>query len=121
MNVPDLPGRWEAVVGLPITGAAATDIIVAVAHGRGSRPRWYQWSLRCKSAELGYSPGDEVQPITGNNATQLAQTWASEAQLGLSMNSGTYPLYVSAKGTGTMAAIALPFGKRWELVVRAEW
>jgi len=91
-----------------------------VAHGQAAAPFFTKWFLRCKTAELGYSVGDEVDleddygdPANGYrffaNATNLRFMHASSS-----------PVYPSVRNasTGTPTQIT---GGNWKVVARAAW
>lgn len=90
-------------------GAGA--IIVAVNHGLTRQPKWVMWFLRCKTAELGYSVGDEVAVVSCQAGTSWA-SWISSAQIGI--NFTTTP-QLPNKGTGVYGAITVG---NWRLVGR---
>lgn len=95
--------------------AAAT--MVSVSHGLGAVPFSYSVHLRCKTAELGYAVGDEVQ-ITSNidadggrrNATSVNETSITFTPL---INNYFLPVKNTAAPGNITAA-------NWRLVFRAQ-
>lgn len=96
-----------------ITLGSSTQVLSA-SHGLGNSPRRWQAAVRCKTAELGYSVGDEVDVtmngyynwysyFTGVDDTQI--TWMSAGAT-----------YLANKSSGSAATIT---PANWKLVLRA--
>jgi hypothetical protein len=83
---PNQPGHFDSAL-LPLPAAGANINVVAT-HGRGSVPRHVEWVLVCLQAELEYTPGDEIQVISGPNSTFNPTVWKSAAQTGVVFNGG---------------------------------
>lgn len=93
------------------TGGAGT----AVAHGLGEAPKLVQYVLRCKTAELGYSVGDEVIAGWGSggisdrailaviDATNVTPVWSGGTE-------------ILRKDTGAATALT---GANWKLLIKA--
>ncbi len=92
------------------TALAGTGTNTAIAHGLGSVPRVIYVVLRCKTAELGYSVGDEVQYVNRNSDATVS---ADATNVNITQN--TAPGVVR-RDTFTFLAIT---AANWKFVVRA--
>ena len=91
-------------------GAAGTTTIVA--HGLGTVPRLIYVALRCKTAELGYSIGDEVAWL---GSTTNQSVYADATNIGIVTNSADN-FFIQNRSTFASSGITLG---NWKYVVRA--
>lgn len=109
-------GRWSFESAETALGAAGSN--TTFAHGLGVVPRAVYVILRCKTAELGYSIGDEIAWVA--NATQTVSggpnvtIYADATNVGIVTNSNA-PVLVR-KDTFANAGIT---AANWKYVVRA--
>lgn len=98
-----------------ITAAGA----LTLAHGLGAMPTLVQLRLKCLTAELGYSIGDEIiaNPTTDDGTTSRGISIVPDAtnvNVRFGSNANLYALL--NKGTGTRATIT---NANWALIVKA--
>ena len=96
---------------IPSGGTAAT-----VAHGLGAIPSLVSVVLRCKTTDLGYSVGDEVQVLSSSLSGAYQSTVYADAtnvEFGLTTGS-TIQIY--NQSTGSLSSIT---AGNWKLVFRA--
>lgn len=88
---------------------------VSVAHSLGAVPKLFSASLRCKTAEGGYSVGDEVdlELTYGNSSSRGGHAFANSTNVGASMVGSTMILNKTT-GSGLYITEA-----NWRLVLRA--
>lgn len=116
------PSDWVPLSGFAPTFLSAETAIPATntalnfAHGLGVVPASYRIRLRCKTAELGYSIGDEVQLSTNSDgdAARASGSWANATNIGY-INSQSTP-FVYNRSSNVMAAVT---AANWKLVVSA--
>jgi len=95
-------------------GAAAST--TSVSHGLSAIPRLYTVSMRCKTAEFGYSVGDEVL-VTASINGGIASIWANATTIGITMGTSTGVAGVVRRDTfATQTAIT---AASWKYVFRA--
>lgn len=82
-----------------------------VSHGLGRRPYHYQVVLRCKTSELGYAVGDEVD-VTGGASFGNGASWTSTTQIGFVSSNNQ----LGKKADGQNAAAT---ESNWRLIFRA--
>tara|TARA_Y100001937_G_C7089704_1_gene317080 strand:- start:42 stop:470 length:429 start_codon:yes stop_codon:yes gene_type:complete len=96
----------------------ASQTAISLAHGLGSVPKSFQWVLKCKSAEEGYSVGDEID-IDGlsfqNSATCRLSLFANATTVNFIYNN---KLQVS-KADATGVFDVTDADTNWKLVCRA--
>jgi hypothetical protein len=91
-----------------------------VAHGIGSAPFLTKWFLRCKVANLGYAPGDEVdiEDDYGDPANGY-RFWANATNLKF-MHASSSAVYPSIRHATTGAPTQIT-GANWKVVARGAW
>lgn len=90
-------------------------------HGGPRKPDIFKVVLRCKTAELGYSIGDEVGVTDDADGSTSGsnQSWASATQIGILITRTTSnPPVIRRKDTGASATIT---AANWVLVFYALW
>ena len=91
----------------------------SVSHGFGGTPKLLQLVLKCLTAELGYSVGDEVQ-IVGNvnntNNNGALSCWASATQVGATTHASGYVHSMTHKTSGAPGNATVG---NWALIIRA--
>jgi len=98
--------------GTPTT--YASPVAVTETHSLGFQPTDFTASLRCTTAERGYSIGDEITAIDADSPTFTAMTlWASPTQVGVSFG-GTPRIY----DKGTTASFAPITPANWSIILR---
>lgn len=95
--------------------AVTGNAVLNVAHGLGSKPSFVRVVLKCTTADLGYSVGDEIE-INSN-------TWASSAILNVASDTTNVAIIVGGANIvvvhkGTFAASNIT-NASWRWVVRA--
>ena len=90
---------------------------VSVAHGLGTKPKLMQAVIICKTAELGYSIGDEVMAISRFEHfygwVEIPAVYCDSTNMGFVINAA---IVVFRKDTQAHAAITLA---NWKLILRA--
>jgi len=102
--------RWESS-GHTITATST----LAQAHGLGTLPILVQVVIKCQTAELGFSAGDEVQYTAGVNAGNISANAVSADATNIyvgTMNA----IFVIRRDTHVQAAITLA---NWTYAIRA--
>ena len=66
----------------PETSLPALNATVTWTHGLGQAPDLIQLLLRCKTAEYGYSVGDEVRYTSEYSGASLYNFWANSTTIG---------------------------------------
>lgn len=98
---------------------------ITLAHGLGSTPKFVEWRLVCKTAELGYSVGDVV---TGKNSSAGTQNVGMSLKVdgtNIKINFAAYtggvssPFQVINKTAGSFALNYITPGN-WKVVLYAE-
>lgn len=114
-TVPVIIAAYESAEQTLTLGTAAS-----VAHGLGAVPEIARLALRCKTAELGYSVGDEVEYVgqMGDGtygASYGATVFANATNVGFVIGATGGPSILN-KSTGVAGAITLA---NWKGVLRA--
>ncbi len=101
---------------LTITSAGA----LTLAHGLGERPKFVQYTLKCTTANLGYSVGDEYDLGCGvnNNAVNTGLSVVLDAT-NINIRFGSAGSVFCANNKGTGAGLSNLTNSSWALVVRA--
>lgn len=105
------PNFSSAETALPAANGDAS-----VAHGLGAVPRDFWIHLRCKTAEFGYSVGDEIL-FDGYTQSGAMTIWADATNVGFSRGSGSGSDIHIARRDST-GSIALTDGN-WRIVFYA--
>ncbi len=87
-----------------------------LSHGLGTRPKLYGSYLICKTAQLGYSVGDEVPIDSGGDNNNFGITVATTGASSLSWIVGDGGIRVLNKSTGIMTSIT---PASWRHIARA--
>lgn len=100
------------------TAIPATNVTETWTHGLGQAPDLIQLILRCKTAEYGYSVGDEIRFTSEYTAASAYNLWATSTQIGLRgfITSGVSIFHLvrrDATGSLTQATPA-----NWKIVVK---
>lgn len=111
--------RWELLNPAHVfyesaqtTVAASTN--VTFTHGLGAIPKWIQVVLVNITADLGYSPGDEVPVLWQYFSGGVSLTiWSSSTSIGIAL---TNTPTITTKTTGTLSTITLA---NWKWIARA--
>lgn len=99
-----------------------TSSVLSVAHGLGRMPYFYRVSLKCLTAEHGYSVGDEIDISGGANDGN------ANFGVGVSADATNVNISTAANGAGSIAFLIYPKGggatawitqANWAVVVRA--
>ena len=93
----------------------------SIAHGGPRAPDHVQWVLRCKTAELGYSIGDEYNLTfmdVGLN-DRILSTWQNSTNVGYQwiMGANAAPA-IRNKAATTLSTVT---AANWRLVAYAHW
>jgi hypothetical protein len=95
--------------------------VYSFTHGLGSTPKYFDAFIRCKTAELGYSVGDEVK-------IAVANTTAPAYYIPPTIKANPTIVSLIVPGNGTTVLLALQNGTggftnvtaaNWKLVIRA--
>lgn len=93
--------------------------LLTLAHGLGAKPKIVQVTMICKTAELGYSVGDEAvmnNAMSGDADSRGLTIVPGTSNIDVRIGSSSIPLRILAKNTGTMSS---PVFGNWRLIVRA--
>ena len=97
----------------------ANNTTYSYAHGFGAVPKLYMAVLRCKTAELGYAIGDEVQLCswvnTGSNVSSVV--WPDATNINARINSSAANNYSLARISSNDSA-GITYAN-WKIVLRA--
>ena len=86
-----------------------------LAHGLGAKPELVQFRLKCQTAELGYSIGDEV--CFDNSASDKGVSCVIDAtNINIRFSSALKAFYLLNKTTGNTNEITNSY---WKLIVKA--
>lgn len=90
---------------------------VSVSHGLSGTPTLMQAVLRCKTTDLGYAVGDEVDVVVGGDAAgeNIVAVWSNSTTLGLSVRVTTINIEQKAGGLSPAQITAA----NWKFVLRA--
>jgi hypothetical protein len=102
----------------PETSLPAVNTTVTWTHGLGQAPDLIQLLLRCKTAEYGYSVGDEIRFTSAYTYYVGAYTfWANSSTIGFrhATTAGTVFNIVDRSVAGTLRN---PTATKWRLVVK---
>lgn len=103
--------RWRETSEQTITNGA----LVEVAHGFDTTPNEIAGYLKCKTADLGFSPDDRVAlPVFEDSTDYGIQLYWNGTNIGFT--TGADGVRLLAKSTGAMTAIT---NSRWRVVLRA--
>ncbi|MFA5073119.1 MAG: hypothetical protein WC539_04405 [Nitrospirota bacterium] len=100
----------SAELSLPSSSAVSTP------HNLGSMPKLWKATIRCKTAELGYSIGDEVDVTNGGFYNWYGYYTAADAINITWIVNGTMSII---NKTGTSFATGSVTPANWKLVLRA--
>jgi hypothetical protein len=90
--------------------------IVLIAHGLGVVPKDWHVIIRCKTAEAGYSVGDEIDPgwfVVTDGSSYGSQTFADATNIGVVCASSGFRMF--AKNTRSNSS---PTPANWRIVAR---
>lgn len=121
-------GNITAASCYPIQGvyqspeiSLSTGADYAYAHGFGATPFDWSFSLRNKTADLGWSPNDEIMAHVGDAGTANSQgAYANATFVGYRSISGYIPP-IANKSSGANATISTPANWRGILRARRGW
>jgi hypothetical protein len=100
------------------TSIPATNTTETWTHSLGQAPDLIQLILRCKTAEYGYSVGDEVRYTSEYTAASTYNLWANSTQIGLRgiITSGASIFHLVRRDTSGVLTQATP--ANWKIVVK---
>jgi hypothetical protein len=99
--------------------AIVTGGLVTLAHGLGEMPRIVKSRLICKTADKGYSVGDEVVINTAGDLTTESRglsVTVDSTNISLRFGSNASCFQVTEKSTGSIVTIT---NSRWKLIIEA--
>jgi hypothetical protein len=111
------PQLWNEYISSEQPIVSAGNIVLT--HGSGKRPQLIQGFLICKTAELNYSVGDEVEifsPIGNSTLNRGLSITASDTILNIRMGSATNVFNILNKSTGSVTSAT---NANWVLVIKA--
>lgn len=88
--------------------------LTTTAHGLGRTPKLFKAILRCKTGELGYSTGDEVEVVSTINSTRGQSIFANGTNLGIACVNSTPSVIRQDNFVDTTITVA-----NWRWVLRA--
>lgn len=85
------PGGLKASIGFSnffesSEQSLSNSATISVSHGLGGVPKLFQVVIRCKTAELGYSIGDEVEAITFDTQDAYPSNFVNATTIGVVTN-----------------------------------
>jgi hypothetical protein len=114
------PAGLQGAIGFSAVYTSTEQTITAagtltLAHGLGRKPIFVQPRLKCLTAEMGYSVGDEVFTAPFSQNTSFGLSMVTDAT-NLTIRYGSSGLIITNKTTGGSGAITVA---NWSLIVSA--